>query len=229
MKLVVEARRSLIWASDSVRQHGLRLTIKKIISTLLDTSYDWRHGTETRKPVWSDDLDTFSLNKAYANRYGATKARPFVRLLTELQLPRHATFVDLGAGKGRVLLLAAEYGFKRVVGVEFSNRLCAQARQNLESFTRTRPIVSEIEIVHSDVVDYPIPDGEVAFYFNNSFQAAVLRQVLQRIRHSVESVPRRICMIYSPPVHNSLVEQAGIFHRSQFYEFGGVEFKVYFH
>ena len=40
------------------------------------------------------------------------------------------TFVDFGAGKGRVLMMACEYPFKQVIGVELSRKLHATASRN---------------------------------------------------------------------------------------------------
>jgi predicted RNA methylase len=42
------------------------------------------------------------------------------------------TFVDIGSGKGRALIIAAEYAFKRIIGVEYSPSLATICRRNLE-------------------------------------------------------------------------------------------------
>ncbi len=49
---------------------------------------------------------------------------------------RQFTFVDFGAGKGRVALLAAKYPFVRVIGIEHSPRLVAAAKENAARFAQ---------------------------------------------------------------------------------------------
>ena len=44
---------------------------------------------------------------------------------------REFSFVDYGSGKGRVLMLAAAYPFRRILGVEFSESLDRVARDNI--------------------------------------------------------------------------------------------------
>ena len=71
-------------------------------------------------------------------------------LLTIPLEPAETTFVDIGAGKGRVLTEALHHGFRRVVGLEASSRLAALAKENLQKLPnaeraeiRVRP-VSEV-------------------------------------------------------------------------------------
>ena len=126
-----------------------------------------------------------------------------------------------------MLLVAAEYGFKRVVGVELCSNLSAQARQNVEKFRKSRRALAEIAVVNSDAVEYSFPDGDILLYLNNSFRVPVLMQFLQKIQGALDSSPRRVCMIYSPAIHDSVIQDSRVFPVRQRYEFGGVEFIVY--
>src|SRR5262245_4264326 len=98
---------------DTLHRRGLVSTATIAFSLLVDLTFDWRHGTKTIAPAELDRLHVPSPNKFHGVRYQATRARPFRRLLRELALPTGGTFVDLGSGKGRVLLLAAQAGFSR--------------------------------------------------------------------------------------------------------------------
>ena len=104
-----------------------------------DPLFDWRFGTETSRVVYGNELEASLVNRRHAVSYQPTKARPFQDLLRRLDLPAGGTFVDVGSGKGRVLLLAARHPFKRVVGIEFSPSLCEQARRNIEIFRAQVP------------------------------------------------------------------------------------------
>src|SRR5437870_12063396 len=120
---------AITWALNSVRGRGVVQTMKVAASVVADLSFDWHHGTSTIRWVDAEDFGAVGHNLLYSEHYRATKARPFWKLLRSLDLPRSRGFLDLGAGKGRVLLIAAEYGFRKIVGVEFSPRLCEYARR----------------------------------------------------------------------------------------------------
>jgi 2-polyprenyl-3-methyl-5-hydroxy-6-metoxy-1,4-benzoquinol methylase len=55
--------------------------------------------------------------------------------LPQKMIPR-ATFIDIGCGKGRVLLMAAEHGFRKIIGIDFAADLCLTARGNVEQYRR---------------------------------------------------------------------------------------------
>jgi len=216
-----------VWARDSIRGRGLLRTSQIVGSTVADLLFDLRYGTDTRGWVDAQELDTDSENKAHAVHYQATKARPFLKLLHSLGLPKDSVFVDFGSGKGRVLLLAALYGFKRVVGVEFSPQLCELARRNIATFSKGTPLRSPIEIVEADATRFEIGADMNVFYFYNPFDPPVLSKVLDNVRRSVESAPRKLWLIYNTPRHHELIHQSGLFRDCSCHEIGGTEFRVY--
>ena len=218
---------ALVWAVNSVRGRGLVQTMKVAASVVVDLSFDWQHGTNTMRWVDVEDFGAAGDNLVYSENYVATKARPLWTLLSSLDLPRNSGFVDLGAGKGRVLLIAAQYGFRKIVGIEFSPRLCEYARRNIQIFKERSRLPIEIEIVQSDATAYPIqPDQDVFFMFN-PFGGVVMAQVLANLRRSVEIAPRKICLIYNTPAQHELIAQTGIFRDQLYRNIGGTHFRVY--
>jgi predicted RNA methylase len=159
--------------------------------------------------------------------YGASKAMPFMRLMRRLELPKDGVFVDLGSGKGRALMLATKYGFRKVIGIEFSGALCRQARINLQRFIAKSPSQSRVEIIESDVTKYQMDGEETVFFMLDPFNAPVLTEVLRNIRTSVEKHPRTIWLIYSVPREQQIVDQAGIFTQNELHVVFGAEFRVY--
>ena len=125
------------------------------------------------------------------------------------------------------MLIAAEHGFRKVVGVDFSEPLCQMARENLENYRRRRKLKSELIIVHSDVVRYAIQSDETTFFLYDPFSAVILIQVLQNLRQSLADHPRDIWVIYNSPRYHDLMNQSGLFTHSRNYEIGGNEFCVY--
>ena len=122
-------------------------------------------------------------------------------------------FVDFGSGKGRTLLLAAEAGFKRCEGVEFSAELNRVARSNLQAY-RSGRFADKVIIHDMDAAQYTVPDDEpCVIYLYNPFGGPVFSAVLERIIDSWKRRPRDMWIIYLNPKLASRVEQTGIFHR----------------
>ncbi|MEZ4320501.1 MAG: class I SAM-dependent methyltransferase [Myxococcota bacterium] len=93
--------------------------------------------------------------------------------------PERCTFVDLGSGKGRVVLLAAGRPFRRVVGVEHRRALHRRAQRNEAAYTG--PIVCRPEWVCADARAVELPDGPLVVFLYNPFGIEVLDAVLARI------------------------------------------------
>ena len=142
-----------------------------------------------------------------------------------LNFPKDSVFVDFGSGKGRILLVAAKYGFKRVVGIEFSHDLCEEARKNLLLFRKKVGYDADINIIESDVVNYRIKDDENTFFLFSPFDEVITEAVIKNIRISFEKNPRKILLIYNNPVYRNIVEVH--FMKLIDYVYGGSEFVVY--
>lgn len=95
------------------------------------------------------------------------------RVLRRLEIGRDDVFVDLGCGKGRVMLLAARYPFRRVIGVEISEDLSATARRNVAA-RRARLRCPAVEVITADALDYRIPDDATVVYIFNAFRGPTL-------------------------------------------------------
>jgi len=223
-----QLRRVTTWTVESVRRRGVLRTFTIAASLVEDRLFfDRRFGIETSQAVNSDQLEANLANRAHALRYDATKARPFLDLLRRLQLPADSTFVDVGSGKGRVLLLAAQHPFRRVVGIEFSRSLCEQARRNIEIFRRTVRTLAPIEVCEGDVTGHALRGDENVFFLYNPFDAVILSQFVENIRRSLATHPRQIWLIYSVPVHTTVLDASGLFARCDAFSLRGNEFHVY--
>jgi SAM-dependent methyltransferase len=89
------------------------------------------------------------------------------------------TFVDLGAGMGRALLLAAAYPFRAVVGVELHPTLARIARRNFAQWRAAGRTRVSMRMHCRDAVDFPLPPGPCLVFLFNPFAAPVLRRLLQ--------------------------------------------------
>ncbi len=215
------------WFIQSLRRFGLWQTLTIMWSVMVDMSFDYRHGTDTFRRIPREAIQTDSENIVHCVNYGASKAVPFLRLMRLLDFPKDGVFVDLGSGKGRAVMLASKYGFRKVIGVEFSAELCAKARENIRKFLRKSPSRSQIEIVHSDATLYQLNDDETVFFLLDPFVAPVMVKVLENIRESLKRRPRTIWLVYSVPREQQLVAESGIFVQNRLHVVVGAEFRVY--
>ena len=106
------------------------------------------------------------------------------------------TFVDMGCGKGKVLLSAMAMPFTRIVGVEYSVYLCRVAEKNIASVRFIRRKCSSVDIICLDAVQYPIPNEPIIFFFQNPFNYEIMEVVLDSILDSYVNVPRPIYLLF---------------------------------
>ena len=151
----------------AVQSKGVFGTLQVGASYIWDHTFDLRYGTDTMSWVKLSDLEIDAASAERGIDYQPTAAVELKALFLRLRLPRHYTFVDIGCGKGRVLLIGAEYGFNKVRGIEFSSRLCEIARQNIEKYKEINRGKIQFEIFEGDASIYNFCDDEnVIFLFN---------------------------------------------------------------
>jgi predicted RNA methylase len=207
-----------------IATEGLVHTVKAIFSTVLDVHFDLRYGTDTLRRVELETLSFESEHRMQATLYQPTQAGPLRAILRKLDLPKDVVFVDLGSGKGRVLLIAAQYGFKKVVGVEFSRELCEIASNNVNVFTEKTHITSQIEVIESDVAIYPIQADHQIFFMYNPFAKVVMKRLLANLRRSVGQFPRKIWVIYHNPKYSEVIAGSELFNACREFKTGGGKF-----
>ena len=122
-------------------------------------------------------------------------------------------FVDFGAGKGKALLIAALFPFRKVIGVEFSEELVNIARANVLSFRGAARACGEIELAHTDAAQFTIPGDPAVLYFYNPFREPVMRQVLSNVEQSLQQNPRLLFIVYVNPELADLIEKMRIFRK----------------
>src|SRR5262245_26630835 len=105
-------------------------------------------GMETAAFVSAESL---GLDRQVAFDYGVAGWRSLQVILKRGEVADDDVFADFGCGKGRVLYLASRYPFRRIVGIDLSPRMAADARRNLREQPR-------VQIVEANAADWPIPD-----------------------------------------------------------------------
>jgi SAM-dependent methyltransferase len=213
----------------SLRKQGPGATFTKVWALAIDYLFDFRYGTDTCACMQLDELTIKGENKEKGFRYQPTRVVPLRKLFRVLRptIPAGSVLVDLGCGKGRILLVASEFGFKEVRGVEFARELCETARKNSVAFKARTGIKTECQIIEDDVTHYTIHDDENVFFLYNPFDETILSKVLCNITTSLQAHPRKILILYSNPTCARAIEQRDDFVRSHTLNLCGCDFIVY--
>jgi SAM-dependent methyltransferase len=169
-------------------------------------AFDLQHGTDTSglMPLWQ--LDIASANARFGERYQASTEEELVAVLHHLPIaPSGCSFVDLGCGKGRTLLVAARLGFTNVVGVEFARELAETATVNV-----ARAGMVNITVLHADAADVEFPRGNLVVYLYNPFSEEVLERVLE---HLLPHASSGLFVVYKTPRCAELLDNCGFLAR----------------
>lgn len=106
------------------------------------------------------------------------------------------TFVDVGAGMGRAMLLASELPFRRVEGIELNPALAGIARRNVAKWKAAGRSSSPMRVTCGDAVDFRFPNTPCLLFLFNPFGASVMRRLLVRLAQHFRDRPRELDLIY---------------------------------
>jgi hypothetical protein len=168
----------------------------------------------TKSPVALDGLTVRGPNRQHGHDYRASPCALIKWTLAAINYDlSRLTFVDYGAGKGRVLLLASEHPFAAIGGIEFAEELHDDATMNIAQFPRSRMKCRNVECVLEDASALGPPEGESVHYFFNPFSRELFAEVLNNLVVSYRKKPRRLYLILVEPVATDLVDNSGVFAR----------------
>ena len=168
------------------------------------SEFDQAHGVSTEGDFdgWTylSDLDIKSPNWIEGLDYAAIEPERFHIVHSHFDIAfEDFTFIDFGSGKGRALLLASEFPFKRIVGLEFAQELHRAAEENIHNYRSENQKCRNIESRNVDFVDFPLPPDPLVLFFFHPCWARVMSEVLSGIRKSLLSNPRPLYIAYVAP------------------------------
>jgi len=184
-----------------------------------DVDFDWEHRVNTTSAAvgWRDRL-----LGAFHSAYQPTEPALFHEMMdawlrhvwngtsaSDLREPALSesrfgdfTFIDLGSGKGRVLLMASDYPFRRIIGVELLPALHQIAQENLAKYRSESQRCLVLESICGDATEFQFPAEPIVLYLFNPFPESGLRKVLANLEQSLREHPRACYVLY----HNPLLE-----------------------
>ena len=174
--------------------------------------YDLTHGVSTRRKIPFAKLDLKGEAALHAISYEASDPNCLRKMLLSLGIEHEKfEFVDLGAGKGRSLLVAAEFPFRRILGSELSPMLSETARRNCKAFRNRKLACQDFEVVCGDAAEFCFPKAPLVIYLFNPFGGLILSRILNNLEQSWEEQPRDVFVVYHHPVHSHLIERSRLF------------------
>ena len=169
-----------------------------------DAEYDWEYRVNTTSGAvgWRDRLLGM-----FHSGYQPTEPVAFHEMLQALQQQARVnfedlTFIDFGAGKGRTLLMASDYPFRKIIGVELLPSLHAIAHENIQKYKSDSQKCFEIGSVCGDATEFVFPGEPLLLYLFNPLPESGMRRVLASLDRSLAQDPRPVFLVY----HNPLLE-----------------------
>ena len=204
---VTMLRNTLRWSLDSEARNS-------------NSSFDARFGTDTTAELTPDEAQIPAERRGVATMYLPSLDQDLDAMLAALDWPaslaRDATFVDIGSGKGRVVMLAAMRSFREVVGVELSPVLHEIALRNLDIVRTTGALSSQARLMLGDATELAVPQGPLIAYLYHPFRESIAALVIDRIVASIAASPRPAAILYGhptlqQPIAPSVFSRGGMF------------------
>jgi hypothetical protein len=220
------------WWREEARQNGIVRAASVLVRNLWDfvrestperrrrrygdMEYDWEHRVNTTSGTVGWRARLLGL---FHSPYQPTDPALFQEMMASLTIAFDTfTFVDIGSGKGRTLLMASDYPFRRILGVELIAELHQAAVENIRAYQSATQRCSQIEALCADACEFPFPAEPLVLYLFNPLPESGLTRVIASIERSVAANPRPVWVLY----HNPLLERV-IGERTVFLRVGGTE------
>lgn len=169
-----------------------------------DAEYDWDFHVDTTSATvgWRERL-----LGGFHSPYQPTEPGLFDEMMTRLpaDLSQFA-FIDVGSGKGRVLLMAARYQFLRIIGIELMPELHRVAVANVEKLRALNQLGENVELLQMDATEYVFPAERMVIYLFNPLPEESLKKFLARLSQDLDAHPRDAYIVYHNPLLAHVVE-----------------------
>jgi SAM-dependent methyltransferase len=183
--------------------------------------FDRKYGTDTGGYLGPEDLVKGRANDALNHGYSAIAPSVFYEACRRWRetLPAMSgridaySFVDVGAGKGRALLLAAELPFRKVIGVEVTEELARIAQRNVARWSRVAKPKSKIRVIHEDAAKFRWPRSPLLVYLYNPFACSLVAQMAERLAAVAASGSGLVDLLYINPTCTDTLTAQGLFLR----------------
>ena len=176
----------------------------------IDYDFDFHVNTTGATVGWRDRL----LGQ-FLSPYQPTEPALFHQMIAAQEIDfSQFTFIDLGSGKGRTLLMASDYPFRRIVGVELLPELHRAAQENIRGYRNSTQKCFVVEAVCGDACDFVFPAEPILLYLFNPVSETGLRQVIDKLEDSLAQKPRPIRILYHNPLLEGVLSESSVFRKT---------------
>jgi hypothetical protein len=199
----------------SVRHYSVRAWKMFRPQRLTPHPFDVQHGVHTTAYIEASQLAIGHAHDLYNTAYYGS-APSMVKIavefwrqkLTSAEPPiEDWTFIDIGAGLGRAVMVASLYPFARAIGVEMNPNLVSRARENLAIWTKTSRACNAIEVDAADATEFPWPHTPLVIYMFNPFERPVMEKLLDSLERALGTGSGPIHILYVHPVEAAVFEE----------------------
>lgn len=176
-----------------------------------DADYDWEYRVDTTSATvgWRERLLGH-----FHSPYQATEPEIFREMMASLKVDfQEFTFIDIGSGKGRALLMAADYPFRRILGIELLAALHGVAQKNLSAYKSGSQQCFAVEAVCGDAREFVFPAEPLVVYMFNPLTEAGVTVVTGNLVLSLDHYPRVAYLLYRNPLFENLLARCPAFKR----------------
>ena len=181
-----------------------------------DVEYDWDFRVDTTGATvgWRDRLLGL-----FHSPYQPTDPALFREMLGSLMQAgpninfKEFTFIDIGSGKGRALLMAADYPFRRILGIELLPELHSVAKANISKYKSDSQQCFAIDCLLSDAREFAFPPDPTVLYLFNPLPESGLVMMISRLKQSLQEHPRRVFVLYHNPLLEHVLTRSAAFTR----------------
>ena len=227
LKLSLHKTISRWWKEESERE-GVPRSAAKFLATFFeflrdstparrrqrygDVDFDWDYKVDTTGATVSARDRLLGM---FHSPYQPTEPALFHEMMQALQRDFRLdfcefTFIDIGSGKGRALLLAADYPFRRIIGVELLPDLHRIAQENIAKYKSETQKCFAMESICRDAREFHFPADPILLYLFNPLPEAGLRQLLTSLENSLRQFPRPAYVLYHNPLLESVIVNSSV-------------------
>jgi SAM-dependent methyltransferase len=158
---------------------------------------DQRLGIETSQKTSRKLIRTGTDADAVSVGYVGATPSIIRKCLNVIGILADGEFIDIGCGKGRVLVVAAEYP----IGIELSDFLCDLARRNIAKLPKEL-MAKRIQIVNGDASTPVLASATcVVLFFYNAFRRPLVTKLVQHLEQEIaKNQDRVVWVVYYNPV-----------------------------
>jgi SAM-dependent methyltransferase len=174
--------------------------------------FDDRYGVDTGGLIGGGELRSGHRHDVFNTAYYGMAPSRFQWVMEQWLGDRtHAvlgdySFIDLGCGKGRAVMMASEFGFRQVLGMELHAGLAKIAEKNVAVWRAAGRAVCPVRILCGDATEFVFPDGACLLYLFNPFAAPVMKRLIERIEEDFRGRPNMLDLIYFNPEAGELLD-----------------------